>query len=207
MRPQFFDLGLIDYEPALFKQRELFQQVSTGKLEAALITCRHNPVITMGRNASFANLRISSDELKNKGIGLFQAERGGDITYHGPGQLIAYPIINLSYFKRDIHFFLRKLEDYIIRFLGNFGISGQARSGLTGVWAGEQKIASIGVAIRKWISFHGLAINIKADDLENFSLIRPCGMDISMTSLESVLGKSIDFPELIEGLKRSWSDD
>ena len=207
MKFKSFDLGLVDYDYALSKQKELFVEVYNGKLDSALITCRHNPVITMGRRGACANIRVSEDELKNKGIALQKTERGGDVTYHGPGQLVAYPIVNLSYFKRDIHFFLRGLEKKAISFLKFFGVRAEVRPGLTGVWWGEQKIASIGIAIRKWIAYHGLAINVKRDDLENFSLIRPCGMDITMTSLESVLGRFVSIEEASEVLRRGWQDD
>jgi lipoate-protein ligase B len=196
MAIQLFDLGLVDYEQGLLRQREIFEAVYRGSLDSALITCRHYPVITYGRQAGLANLKVSEGELKSRGIELSKTERGGDITYHGPGQLLVYPILNLNYFKRDIHWYLRKLEELAIGALEEFGVFGQVKPGLTGVWWKEQKIASIGIAVRKWITFHGLALNIKKDDLENFSLIRPCGMDIKMTSVESVLGTRIAIEKL-----------
>jgi len=204
---KLFDLGLIDYPQALSRQREIFQAVYAGQLDSALITCRHYPVITMGRQIKAGNLLASKEDLQRGGVVLYQAERGGDITYHGPGQLMVYPIFRLDYFKRDIHLFLRKLEEFVIRLLGDFGVMAQTRPGLTGAWWNEQKIASIGIAIKKWITFHGLAINIKSDDLKNFSLIRPCGMDIRMTSLESALGRALEIGEVKEALKRRLEDD
>jgi lipoate-protein ligase B len=122
---------------------------------------------------------------------MYEIERGGDVTYHGPGQLMFYPILNLNYFKKDIHWFLRSLEKIAIDLLGEFGILANRVSGSTGVWLGNKKIASVGIAVKNWISYHGIAINIKRNDLENFSLIRPCGMDVKMTSLESQLHRDV----------------
>jgi lipoyl(octanoyl) transferase len=196
MQIKLFDLGLIGYEQALSKQQEVFAEVLRGSLDSALITCRHYPVITYGRQAGLTNLKVSQGELKSRGIELSKTERGGDITYHGPGQLMVYPILNLNYFRRDIHWYLRKLEELAMGLLEEFAVFGQVKPGLTGVWWQEQKIASIGIAIRKWITFYGFALNIKKDDLESFSLIRPCGMDIRMASVESVLGTRIAIENL-----------
>lgn len=192
MQIKVLDLGLTDYFSAWETQKDIFQEVRQGRLESALILCQHRPVITLGRLAKRENIRFSEEQLKQKGIEMFAVERGGDVTYHGPGQIVAYPIFNLSLFKKDIHYFLRKLEEVILVFLSDFGISGLRKAGLTGVWIGEKKIASLGISVRNWITFHGLSINIRKDDLENFHMIRPCGMDIEITSLESLLGRRID---------------
>jgi len=191
MELKIFDLGLIEFEKAWKLQKEIFQQVKSGSLDFALILCQHYPVITLGRNAKKENLLVSFEELKNKGIERFEIERGGDITYHGPGQLTIYPIFNLAHLKKDIHWFLHELEQVVVEFLADFGVLSQRKPGFTGVWLGERKIASIGIAIRHWITFHGVSINIKTADLENFKLIRPCGMDIEMVALEQLLGKEI----------------
>ncbi|OGX18294.1 MAG: lipoyl(octanoyl) transferase, partial [Omnitrophica WOR_2 bacterium RBG_13_44_8b] len=119
--------------------------------------------------------------------------RGGDVTYHGPGQLTVYPIFDLKYFRKDINFFLRFLEQVTIDFLADFAIIGERVPGSTGVWVENKKIASIGIAVRNWITFHGLSINIKSGDLDNFHLIKPCGRDIEMTCLETELGGNIEF--------------
>ncbi|MDD2679467.1 MAG: lipoyl(octanoyl) transferase LipB [Candidatus Omnitrophica bacterium] len=189
------DLGLVDFEAAWAKQKELFREVQEGDLRAGLIVCQHYPVITVNRRIGRKNILASQEELKNKGIAVYEVERGGDVTYHGPGQLIAYPVFNLNYFKKDIHWFLRYLEDLIIRSLSDAGIKGERSNGLTGVWVGRLKIASIGIAIRNWITFHGLSINVKNSDLTNFSLIRPCGMDIMITSIESETGLPVSIGE------------
>jgi len=199
MEFKVFDLGLTDFKYAWDFQKETFNQVKAGILPSALILCQHKPVITLGRLAKNEHILASFDEIKAKGIEVYAIERGGDVTYHGLGQLTAYPIFNLSYFKKDIRWFLRQMEIVIVDFLADFKIEGAIYEGKTGVWIGQQKIASIGIAVRNWITFHGLSINIKQNDLDNFKLIRPCGMDIEMVSLESVLEKNVD----IEGAKQN----
>lgn len=192
MNFEVFDSGLIDFTKSLQLQRNIFQQIKLRVFESALMTCRHNPVITLGRQARLDNILISDAELKLKNIQTCRIERGGDVTYHGPGQLIAYPIFNLGFYKKDINLFLRKLEEILIDTLFLFGVKAVRINGLTGVWVEDKKIASVGIAIKNWITFHGLSLNIKKDDLDNYNLIRPCGMDIKMTSLETVLGRNIE---------------
>jgi len=196
------DLGLIEYKKAWDLQREVFAQIKNRGSPSTLILCRHYPVITLGRPAKRNNILIPQPELKNKGISVYEIERGGDVTYHGPGQLTAYPIFNLAHLKKDIHFYLRLLEETVIDTLSSLGIYGNTSFGLTGVWVAARKIASIGIAIKNWITFHGVSINIKEADLANFSLIRSCDMDIEMTSVESVIGREI----AIEEVKQIFSD-
>ena len=201
-----FNLGLVDFKKALQFQKKIFQEIKNNYFNSALILCRHYPVITMGRQASAENIKVSSFELRNRGIHMYEIERGGDVTYHGPGQLTVYPIFNLTYLKKDIHLFLRQLEGLVIDFLSDFGIKGLRYKGLTGVWIDKNKVASIGIAIRNWITFHGMSINIKKDDLDNFSLIKPCGMDIEMTSLETALGKNIEIEQMKEIFTHKFKD-
>lgn len=144
----------------------------------------------------------SEAELRLRGIQVYETERGGDVIYHGPGQLTVYPIINLDYFKKDIHLFLRFLEEVVISLLADFGIDGMRNFGLTGVWVKNKKIASIGISVRHWITFHGLSININEYDLLNFGLIKPCGMDIKMTSLETLLREDIRMQDIKERVIR-----
>lgn len=203
---EVIDLGLVDFKTAWRKQKEIFQQVKEGLLDKALITCRHYPVITLGRSSDRKNILISQEGLAKRGIDVYEVERGGDVTYHGPGQLIVYPVFNLRYLKKDIHWFLRSLEDLIIACLGEFGIKGQRLKGLTGVWVGQTKIASIGIAISHWITFHGLSINIKRSDLSNFSLIRPCGMDIMISCVETCLGEDFEVQKVKESLIRRFEN-
>jgi lipoate-protein ligase B len=201
-----FNLGLVDFKKALQFQKKIFQEIKNNYFNSALILCRHYPVITMGRQGSAENIGVSLGELKNRGIHMYEIERGGDVTYHGPGQLTVYPIFNLAYLKKDIHLFLRQLEGLVIDFLSDFGIKGLRHKGLTGVWIDKKKVASIGIAIRNWITFHGMSINIKKDDLDNFSLIKPCGMDIEMTSLETALGKNIEIEQMKEIFTHKFKD-
>ena len=199
---RIFDLGLVDFVKGLDFQREIFQRVKDEEFKAALIFCRHNPVITLGRSSGKNNILADRAELKKNNIEVFEIERGGDVTYHGPGQLMVYPVFNLAYFKKDLHFFLRKLEETAISALEAFDIKGERIKGKTGVWVGPEKIASIGIAVKQWISFHGLAINVKKSGLDNFALIKPCGMDIMMTSMETILGKDIEIDAVKEAIVR-----
>lgn len=189
MELKIVDLEIIDFLEAWNLQKKTFEEVKSGKYGSALIICQHNPVITLGRQARQENILVDEGILKVKGIQLHTIERGGGVTYHGPGQITIYPIFNLNYFKKDIHWFLRSLEEVAIDFLSDFRITGIRKPDLTGVWVAGKKIASIGIAIRNWITFHGLTINIKEADLANFKLIRPCGMDVEMTSVETVSGR------------------
>lgn len=197
-----FDLGLISFKEGLDFQNKIFNQVKSGALSHAFILCQHKPVITLGRQASRNNIFIPEAELENKGIELYETNRGGDVTYHGPGQLMLYPIINLTLTKRDIRLFLRNLEETAIELFADLGLYTKRISGLTGVWLGDKKIASIGISVKNWITYHGIALNIKKYDLDNFSLIRPCGMDIMMASLEASLGKELDINETKKTLTR-----
>lgn len=203
---RIFNLGLVDFKKAWQFQKEIFREIKNNYFNGALILCQHYPVITVGRQGRQENIKVPLPELKNRGILMYEIERGGDVTYHGPGQLIAYPVFNLNYFKKDIHLFLRQLEELVIDLLSDFGINGLRYKGLTGVWIDKQKIASIGIAIRNWITFHGLSINVKKDDLDNFRLIKPCGMDIEMTSLETVSGKDIEIGHLKEVFIHKFQD-
>lgn len=206
MEFKLFDLGLVDFKQAWQAQKDLFLQVKTGELESALVFCRHYPVITFGRRSKRENILAPELELTQKGIRVYEIERGGEVTYHGPGQLVAYPVFNLSLLKKDIHWFLRQLEEVAINFLSGYGVNCRRRAGFTGAWIRGRKICSIGIAISNWITFHGLSINIKKNDLENFKLIRPCGIDAEMTSLETILEKEVKFAEAQEKLINSFRD-
>lgn len=176
------DLGLIDYQECLLLQRDLSGRVFEGKSQSSLILCRHNPVITLGRRAKRENI-LSPEKLASLGIGVIDTNRGGDVTLHFPGQLVIYPVFDLRVFGRDIGCFLRKLEQAALLLLADYGIAAKREPGLAGVWVGERKIASIGIAVSRWITTHGLSLNVSAG-LDLFSLIRPCGRDIMMTSVE-----------------------
>lgn len=207
MEFEVFDLGLVAYPQAWQLQKDLLAQVKNRYMPGALIICRHYPVITLGRLAARKNILAGAPDLESRKIPVYEIERGGDVTYHGPGQLTVYPVFDLNYFIKDVRVFLRRLEQVTIDLLSDFGITGLRQPGATGVWVGKYKVASIGIAIKNWITYHGLSVNIKEDDLDNFGLIRPCGMDIKMTSLESALGRNIGIDGLKVKLVRKFKDN
>lgn len=176
------DLGLVDYGRCVSLQQSLSEDIFLSRKPSTLILCEHNPVITLGRQGSKNNILRPLDEIESRGISIASVNRGGDVTLHLPGQLVAYPVFDLRLLGRDISRFLRNLENAAVSLLKDYGIEAKNRQGLTGVWVGGKKIASIGIAISHWVSTHGLALNV-ACDLDLFSLIKPCGQDIIMTSM------------------------
>lgn len=192
MKVECIDLGVVDYKDSWGLQKEFLPRLRDGSLDAVFISCRHRPVITLGRAAGPASIVAPAEELLRRGIPVYAVERGGDATYHGPGQATVYPLCNLGRFKKDIHLFLRMLEDAVIAFTAGMGGEAARRPGLTGAWCGRRKLASIGIAIKNWITFHGVSVNIATGDLGNFRLIRPGGMDIEMIALEEVCRRPID---------------
>jgi lipoyl(octanoyl) transferase len=184
------DLGTVRYGVALERQRSLAEDRIAGRLgDDLLLLVEHPPVVTLGRGARDSSLPIAPNLLRRRGIEVFEIERGGDVTYHGPGQLVGYPIFDLGQHRRDLHWFLRQIEETLIVALGRFGIAGGRRDGYTGVWTGDgtRKIASIGIHVRQWVTWHGFALNVTTD-LNPFSLIVPCGIpDVVMTSVEREL--------------------
>ena len=199
------DSGQIEFSQALSLQKNILQQIIFRQAPDTLIFCQHPAVITLGRLAKNENLLVSPDFLKQQGIGLFSAERGGDITCHEPGQLVVYPLINLAGYRKDLKWYLNNLEEVVIDFLRYFGIKGIRRPGLTGVWVREGKIASIGIAVKHWVSYHGIAVNIN-NRLEIFSLVRPCGLDAQMVSLQGLCKNKIDFAEAKRIMQNSFEN-
>src|SRR5437868_4353805 len=173
------------YAEALDYQREIARQRISGELDQdILLLVQHPPVVTLGRSSKQKNLVSTPEFLNSRGIELFEVERGGDVTFHGPGQLVGYPIIDLKRHKQDLHWYLRQLEQALISTLSDFGISAERNPGYTGVWTGGRKIASIGVHARDWVTWHGFALNVTTD-LSYFDTIVPCGIDgVVMTSIE-----------------------
>jgi lipoate-protein ligase B len=161
-----------------------------GAAEDWLLFPDHPPVLTMGRNGSEASLRVSRESLAARGVEWFDVARGGDLTWHGPGQLVGYPIVDLERRGRDLHRFLRDLEEVLIQALAGWGVEAGRQPGRTGVWAGEEKIASLGIGVRRWVACHGFALNV-APDLRYFDLIHPCGLQgVRMTSVAARLGEA-----------------
>lgn len=176
MRPLWIiDLGVVDYEKCVDLQVELHARRLAGDIEDTLLLLEHSPVITIGTSGGEQNLLVPESMLTKAGVKLCRTDRGGNITYHGPGQLVGYPIFDLRNYDKDAHLLLRNLEEVVIQSLGDFGIIGSRSEGLTGVWVGQEKICSIGVAVRKWVSYHGFAVNVNPD-FSHWSLIHPCGL-------------------------------
>jgi lipoate-protein ligase B len=183
--------GRTEYRSALAFQRDLHERRKAGLCEDTLVLTEHEPVLTLGRGADLRHLRVPERHLAELGIDLLPVERGGDITYHGPGQLVAYPILDLRGYGRDIHRYVRALEESAIRLLATYDVMCERRSGTPGVWAGADKIASVGIFVSRWVTLHGIAINI-APDLAHFDLIHPCGLlGTHMISLAALLGRPV----------------
>lgn len=173
-------LGRIGYEEALEIQNGRLEGVLEGRSEECLLLLEHHPVYTIGRTRDHSSLRV---DLPHPVV---ETNRGGQATYHGPGQLVGYPILNLNRRARDLHAYLRFLEGFLIRLCADYGVTASRRQGLTGVWVGSEKIASLGVGIRKWVTMHGFALNVERTCLKGFLHITPCGIQgVSMTCLEA----------------------
>ncbi len=202
------NLGLTSYRQAWELQREIFRGVVASEEEDTLILVEHPHVYTFGRGADMGNFLLSEEQLQEIGAEKFEIERGGDVTYHGPGQLVGYPILNLAHFKEDLGWYLRALEDTIIKVLATYDIEGFRIAGRTGVWVNsssagvpagslEEKICAIGVHASRWCTMHGFAFNVNTD-LSYFAHIIPCGIsDRGVTSLEKLIGRKIPMDEVI----------
>jgi lipoyl(octanoyl) transferase len=177
-------LGVMPYATALDLQREVARSRISGAIaEDVLLLVEHPPVVTLGRSAKEQHLLASPELLRARGVERFEVERGGDVTFHGPGQLVGYPIIDLKRHRQDLHWYLRQVEQALIVSLADFGIAGERSAGQTGVWTQGRKIASIGVHARDWVTWHGFALNVTTD-LSYFDLMVPCGIQsVTMTSI------------------------
>jgi len=189
------DLGVLSYRAAYAEQQRLLDAVYAGSEPDSVLLVEHPHVITLGRNREAPGNVLDSAEVE-----VVQVERGGDVTYHGPGQLVAYPIVRLAEHERDLHIFMRRLEDAIIATLARAGLQAGRSDGNTGVWLEGRKLASIGIACRRWVTWHGLALNVSTD-LRYFQRINPCGFESSvMTSIVAELGESAPDTEQV----KSW---
>ncbi|MGQ9664626.1 MAG: lipoyl(octanoyl) transferase LipB [bacterium] len=190
------DLGKRDYKEVWDMQRELHLKRVNGQIPNTLILVEHNPVVTIGRSGKSENIKMPIQLLKEKGIDFYHIERGGDVTFHGPGQLVGYPIFNIKEGLIGIRRFIEMIEDAIIGVLADFAIKAEKRERLIGVWTEMGKICSIGIAVKRWVSFHGFALNVNTD-LRYFDLINPCGFkDIKMVSMQEILGHEIAMSEV-----------
>jgi len=188
----------VPYNKGLLIQSELYETVLDSRNEqpGGLILLEHTPVITNGRFGDNGNYALPVDEIKKQGVEVVSTDRGGDVTYHGPGQLVAYPILNLRKLKIGVKVYIHKIEQLLINLLRDYEIKSDRREGYPGVWVGDGKIASIGVAVKKGITLHGSALNINTD-LSYFSLIVPCGIpQVAITSMSAVKGEDVDFEEV-----------
>jgi lipoate-protein ligase B len=178
----------VPYADALELQRQLAEDRIAGRIGDTLLLLEHPPVITLGRGTRQTSLPLDAEALRRRGIAVHDIERGGDVTYHGPGQLVGYPILDLQQHTPDLHWYLRRIEEVLIGALATFGITAGRNAGYTGVWTEGRKIASIGIHVRQWVTWHGFALNVTTD-LSPFSLIVPCGIpDVVMTSVAKEMG-------------------
>jgi lipoyl(octanoyl) transferase len=205
-------LGVVDYDAGLALQASLVEDRRAGRLGDTLLLLEHPPVITVGVKArrQRANIVASDEQLAAEHVIVRETGRGGDVTYHGPGQLVGYPIFDLNPDRRDVHQYVRDLEEALIRAIASFGISGRRVAGLTGVWVGasgrEDKIAAIGVRISRWITSHGFALNV-APDLDHFKWIVPCGItDRGVTSLDRVTGRANAMSDVENAVERAMRE-
>ncbi|OGX22010.1 MAG: lipoyl(octanoyl) transferase [Omnitrophica WOR_2 bacterium RBG_13_44_8] len=201
----FIDLNFMEYDDALAFQKNLVRKKANGEHDDYIIFVEHFPVITLGNKGSELNLLVDRDKLTKNGVSISRTDRGGDITYHGPGQLVCYPIIDLKTYRTDVRWYIGKLEEIIINICLAFHIQASTRPGMRGVWVEEEKIASIGVRITKWITYHGFALNANTN-LSHFDLIVPCGLEgVKMTSIQKITGSSVGMLALKEITKNSFS--
>lgn len=190
-------LGLVDYAEALRLQKEKVAQRKAGVIPDSLLLLEHPHVYTLGRNARGENLLASAEWLARRGAQVFETDRGGDVTYHGPGQLVGYPIVDLTLHQRDLSWYMRSLEEVFIGVAGSFGIEATRIAGAPGVWVGIDKLVAMGVHVSRWVTSHGFALNVNTD-LRYFDWIIPCGLqDKGVTSLAKLLGRAVEMDVVI----------
>lgn len=195
MNGVWIDLGRMGYRMCTELQRQILEEVLSEDRPNTLLFVEHPPVLTLGANFHDSNLLLTREEYRRRGIEVCETDRGGDVTYHGPGQLVIYPIFRIAEFGRDLHKWMRDLEEAMIRVLQSFGLEGRRFPPHTGVWIGDRKVAAIGIKVRKWVSMHGIALNCE-NDLSPFDLIVPCGIEnYGVTSLSQAAGRRIAVSE------------
>lgn len=197
------DLGRMRWAEAYALQQELSEQRKRQEIGDQLLLVEHPHVVTMGRNGHMSNLIAGEEILARTGIDFHHTNRGGDVTYHGPGQLVGYPILDLNEWKRDVHAYVRAVEDVIIQTIGQFGLQGGRVEGATGVWVDGAKICAIGVHISRWVTSHGFALNVETD-LQYFQYIIPCGLTLPVTSMRA-LGVSASMAEVKLALRQQFA--
>jgi lipoyl(octanoyl) transferase len=201
-------LGVVGYEEALALQRHLVEERRAERVPDLLLLLQHLPVITLGvkGDGGRANIIATSDRLASLGIGVHETGRGGDVTYHGPGQIVGYPIVDLRPDRCDVHRYVRDVEEVMIRVCADYGVNASRIKGLTGAWVDADKIGAIGVRISRWITSHGFAFNVSTN-LDHFGLIVPCGIsDRGVTSLEKASGRRVPLAEVEDAIVRRFAE-
>jgi lipoate-protein ligase B len=199
------ELGVEEYG-AIFKLQEQLNEARRNKIiQDIVIFLEHHPCFTIGRKGTTDHILVSEDRLKLEGIKVYETDRGGDVTYHGPGQLVCYPIIDLNNYGRDVHSYARNMEEILIRTLDRFGIKASRKLEYPGVWVGPAKIAAEGIAMRNWVTQHGVALNI-CPNMYHFSLIVPCGItSFGVTSMEALLGNRVELTIVRQEMRQQFS--
>ncbi len=210
-RPEIRDAWRVDFaaseEYALIweLQRELVRRRQEGQVPDVLLLGEHPPVVTCGRATRPEHLRTPPEIVRRMGFGVYEVERGGSVTYHGPGQLVGYPIVDLRAYGENVVGFVRMLEETVIRTLQGYGISAGRRPGFPGVWVGEEKVAAVGVAVKRRVTMHGFALNVSTD-LDHFQVINPCGIGYTPTSVERLLKRPVPFQEVQDRYARAFEE-
>jgi len=208
---QIVDVGLIGYAEAYALQKRVVAARKADAIGDVLLLCEHKPVITQGRNGKREHLLVSENVLRQRNVEFYETSRGGDITYHGPGQLVGYPILNLGAIRKDVVWYVRMLEEVMIRTTAEFGMEAYRVEGKTGIWVAvasgvEEKLGAIGVHISRWVTSHGLAYNVSTD-LRNFDLIVPCGIaGRKAASLEKLLGRAVNLKEVAPRISKHFGE-
>jgi lipoyl(octanoyl) transferase len=201
-------LGVVTYAEGLEMQKRLVEQRRAGEIPDQLLLLEHPPVITLGvktRN-NRSNIVATAATLEAEQVEIFESGRGGDVTYHGPGQLVGYPIVDLKPDRCDVHRYVRDIEEVMIRTAGSFGVEASRISGLTGIWVGSEKLGAIGVRIAKWVTSHGFAFNVNTK-LDHFDFIVPCGItDKGVTSLQRILGRTVPMSDVEAAAELAFRD-
>lgn len=198
-------LGRVPYARGLELQERLVAERQAGRVEDQLLLLEHDPVFTLGRNARREHVLVPAGLLRQRGFEVFETGRGGDVTYHGPGQVVGYPILDLSPDRRDVHRYVRDLEQVMIDACADCGVQAGRVTGLTGVWVGRDKVGAIGVRLSRWVTSHGFALNVSTD-LAPFELIVPCGIQgRGVTSLQRLLGRALPLEEVMDRLAERFA--
>jgi len=196
--------GLTKYLDGLNLQNLALEKVMSGEADCILLLLEHEPVLTVGKSGGRENLLVDESDLERLGVELRNTGRGGNITYHGPGQVVAYPVLNLGKWKKDLPWYVHSLEEVVIRVLEDYGIEAGRNPEYRGVWVEERKIAAVGIAVKRWFTMHGFALNVRVNK-EHFRLINPCGIkDYTIASMDDFVD-NVDFHEIIESVEENFS--